>query len=106
MSYPATCTPEEMGLPSDAVIDFLDYVEESRINLYSFMLIKDGKTVTEAYYKPFDASSKHRIYSCTKSVSALAVGLLLKDGLVDDGKQAFDNNRYMRHEYRNGGLRF
>ena len=83
MSYPATCTPEEMGLPSDAVIDFLDYVEESRINLYSFMLIKDGKTVTEAYYKPFDASSKHRIYSCTKSVSALAVGLLLKDGLVE-----------------------
>ena len=74
--------PESSGLPSRAVLDFLDFISETRINLHSFMLVRDGKILTEAYYKPFDKNSERRLYSCSKSIAALAVGALVGDGLV------------------------
>ena len=75
-------TPESEGLPSAAVLELLDFFEEERINMHSFMLVRRGKILTEAYYKPFDEHFMHRLYSCSKSIVALAVGRLVGEGLV------------------------
>ena len=77
------CSPESVGLSSDKVIDFIRYVKESGYNLHSFMLIKDGKIITEAYYAPFCETDKKRLYSCSKTIAALAVGRLVDEGLVN-----------------------
>jgi hypothetical protein len=58
-------TPESEGIPSEAIIDFLDYIEELSVNLHSFMLVRHGNIVAEGYYKPFDKDYKNRIYSCS-----------------------------------------
>ena len=75
-------TPESEGLPSSAVLELLDFFDEERINLHSLMLVRHGKILTEAYYKPFDEHFMHRLYSCSKSIVAMAVGRLVGEGLV------------------------
>ena len=55
------CSPESVGLSSERVLDFIRYVKETGYNLHSFMLIKDGKIITEAYYAPFNESDKKRL---------------------------------------------
>ncbi len=75
-------TPESEGLPSAAVLDLLDFFDEERINMHSFMLARHGKILAEAYYKPFDENFMHRLYSCSKSIVAMAVGRLVGEGLI------------------------
>lgn len=37
--------------------------------------MKDEKVISEGYYAPFNETDKKRLYSCTKSIAALAVSL-------------------------------
>ena len=76
-------SPESVGLPSGAVLEFLDFIRLVRLNLHSFILIKDEKVISEGYYAPFNETDKKRLYSCTKSIAALAVGKLIGDGLAE-----------------------
>ena len=48
--------------------------------MHSFMMVRNGKILTEAYYKPFDKDFKHRIYSSSKTYVSMAVGLLIEEG--------------------------
>ena len=85
--------PEEEGLSSEKVIRFIRSVRERRINLHSFMLIRNGKILTEAYYRPITADFQHRIYSSSKSIVALAVGLLVGEGKIKElRKNAVNEN--------------
>ncbi len=72
--------PEEEGLCSQCVEAFLDRMEERKINLHSFMLVRNGNILTEAYYKPFDKDFQHRLYSSSKTYAAMAIGMLIDEG--------------------------
>lgn len=50
--------------------------------MHGMMLVQDGQTVMEGYWKPFGADSMHRMYSMTKSVTSLAIGLLVDEGRI------------------------
>ncbi len=76
------CPPEEEGLASEKITEFIDFIKRTRINLHSFMLLRHGRVLAEAYYKPFDKDTKRRLYSCSKSVVSLAVGLASDNGLI------------------------
>ena len=76
-------TPESEGIPSGAILDFLDYIEELSVNLHSFIMVRHGNIVCEGYYAPFDKDYKNRIYSCSKSLVSYAVGKLWGEGLCD-----------------------
>lgn len=78
--------PEEEGLPSQAVVEFLETIQERRINLHSFMIVRNGNILTEAYYKPFDENFMHRLYSCSKTYVSMAIGML-----IDEGKLRLDD---------------
>lgn len=75
-------TPESEGLSSENILKFLKIVDEEKLNLHSFALARHGKILAEGYFKPFDKDFRHRIYSCSKSFTALAVGKLIGDGYV------------------------
>ena len=74
------CTPEEAGLASKQVSALIDRFAEFKLNLHSFMLVRGGKIFTEAYYAPFDKDFAHRIYSCSKTYVALAIGRMITEG--------------------------
>jgi CubicO group peptidase (beta-lactamase class C family) len=75
-------TPEAAGIPSAAVAAFIDRLEDKRVPMHSFLALKDGRIAAEAYWKPFDKSFRHRMYSTSKSFVSVAIGILAGDGAL------------------------
>lgn len=75
-------TPESQGVLSKGIRDFLVAVKESGLEWHSFMLLRHGNVVAEGWWKPFDASYKHTLYSLSKSFTSTAIGFLVKEGKI------------------------
>ncbi len=76
-------TPEESGIPSHALLSFLQRLETYHIPMHSILMARgteEAKLCLEAYYKPFDANRLHRMFSITKSLTSLAIGHLASEG--------------------------
>ena len=84
-------TPENAGIPSAAIERFIDRLEGSRLCMHDFLMVKGGGVLAEAYWKPFHAGRKHRMYSVSKTFVSAAVGML-----VDEGKISL-NDRIVDH---------
>ncbi len=72
--------PELEGIDSKDVIELLNFMDRMNINVYSFLLARNGNIVAEGYYKPMDEKFMHRLYSCSKTYVAIAIGLLYGEG--------------------------
>lgn len=66
----------------------LDYLDSIGIQMHSLLAMYDGDVIAEIYYDPFNRDTLHRMYSETKSITAIAIGILVKKGLVDINKTA------------------
>lgn len=75
-------TPEQRGIPSQALESYLRFLEENHIPMHSLLVARGADTVLEAHWAPFDGTKEHRLYSVTKSLCALAVGFAMDDGLL------------------------
>lgn len=69
----------------------LDLFDREGVALHSLLVARGNDIVSEIYYSPFTRDSLHRMYSVTKSINALGIGILLKKGLLalDDGILSF-----------------
>ncbi len=72
--------PEQAGVPSQALSDFLSRLEARRIPLHGFVLMRDEKIAAEGYCPPFSENSLHRMYSASKSFVSAAIGILISQG--------------------------
>ncbi|MCL2774809.1 MAG: beta-lactamase family protein [Oscillospiraceae bacterium] len=77
-----TNVPENLGIPSEAVLRFLEHLEQRKICLHSFMVLRHGEIATEGYYPPFKADTIHRMYSISKTFVSVAIGFLIDEGKV------------------------
>lgn len=73
-------SPESVGIPSSAVLDFIEALDDKGLCIHGFSMMKSGKVFTEGYYLPFHKDFEHRVYSITKSFTSLAIGLLQEEG--------------------------
>jgi CubicO group peptidase (beta-lactamase class C family)/predicted glycoside hydrolase/deacetylase ChbG (UPF0249 family) len=87
-------TPEAEGIFSEAISNFVDAVEKSKIELHSYMVLRHGKVVSEGWWKPYRADLKHTMYSTSKSFTASAIGFAVAEKLitVDDKVISFFQN--------------
>jgi len=69
-----------------AIDAFLRDLHDSLFNMHSILILRHGKMVAEAYREPYDKDRKHRMFSVSKSFTALAAGLL-----IDEGKLSLDD---------------
>ena len=67
-----------------AILAFLREMEGR--GLHGFLLSLRGETLAEGYYAPFGPEQMHRLYSVSKSVVSLAIGLL-----ADEGRLSLDD---------------
>ena len=74
--------PEELGIPSGGILDFLNDLEERKICMHGIMILRRGKLAFEAHYPPFGPDTPHRMYSVTKSFVAMAIGFLIDEGKI------------------------
>lgn len=75
-----SASPESLGIPSQAIIDFLDELRDCRLVMHSAILLRHGKIAAEGYCPPFDRDRKHRMYSVSKSFTSVAVGMMITEG--------------------------
>ena len=73
-------SPESLGIPSQAIAEFLDEMRALRFPIHSFLLLRHGKVAAEGYCPPYDAERKHRMYSVSKSFTSVAIGMLVTEG--------------------------
>lgn len=72
--------PENVGLSKENILEFIDTLYRAEVPLHSLIVIKDGRLAFEAYQKPYGPDELHRMFSVTKSMVSLAIGLLAEEG--------------------------
>lgn len=73
--------PEEVGVDPDSLLRFLRAAAEDREeNLHSLTVLRHGKVIAEKSFTPYDRTVWHATHSLCKTVTALAVGILIGDG--------------------------
>ncbi len=73
-------TPEAEGVSSAGVRAFIEAADQRVITMHSFMLVRHGKVVAEAWWKPQTAETLHIMNSLSKSFTSTAVGLAIAEG--------------------------
>lgn len=73
-------TPEREGIPSSAVLAFVEAADKEVDQMHSLMLMRHGRIVAEGWWSPYDARTPHVLYSLSKSFTSTAVGLAVAEG--------------------------
>jgi CubicO group peptidase (beta-lactamase class C family) len=72
--------PETQGVSSSAILSFLDGVQHSKHEMHSFMLVRHGHVIAEAWWLPYGPDFNHTMYSLSKSFTSTAVGFAVAEG--------------------------
>ncbi len=70
------------GIPEEAMRRFEQKINKQHIRLHGYMLLKGTDILEEKYMGIYDEHTNHRMYSITKSFTALAIGLLEKEHMI------------------------
>jgi len=84
--------PEELGVKSEAIKSVIrDIREENKLDLHSFLMLRNGKLIWEEYFRKNEADALHVLFSVTKSFTSTAIGMVQEEGLlsIDDSIQSF-----------------
>lgn len=73
-------TPEQAGISSSAVAEYLRFLERANTVPHGLLLMKGNRIFSETYWQPYHRESCHRMYSQTKSFVGIAIGLLEEEG--------------------------
>ena len=76
----ARSTPEAQGISSSAILSFIQAADSGVDAMNSVMIVRHGRVVAEGWWRPYDASTPHMLYSLSKSFTSTAVGLAIAEG--------------------------
>ena len=76
------CKPEEVGVSSEWISDYIRTLNDKRKICHSFLMIRHGKVFAEGYWAPFHKDFMHRMYSVSKSFVSAAIGMLADEGQI------------------------
>lgn len=86
--YIPAVSPDDAGFNKDSIIALTDTIANFRQRDYrGLVVIKDNKIVLENYYNTFWRNHIHDIRSAGKSITAVLLGVAIKDGLVENLEQ-------------------
>lgn len=79
-------TPYAEGIDARGVLDFIDSVERSNVELHSLMIVRHGKVIAEGWWNPYKPDYKHIMYSVSKTLTSMAIGMAIAEGRlsIDD----------------------
>ncbi len=97
-SLPRVSSPEEVGVSSSALAEYIRDIEESGIESHSLMILRHGKVAFETWREPYTSDLPHTMYSVSKSVISTAAGFAVSEGLMTLDTKLLD----VFPEYRTG----
>ena len=74
--------PYEAGVTSKSIQSALKNLEKNQIPMHSILIMRHDKLIFEKYYAPYTENTLHRMFSITKTFTALAISLLERDGKI------------------------
>lgn len=79
-------SPESQGVSSEQILKFLRAANERIDTMHSFMMLRHGNVIAEAWWSPEGPDKPHVMWSLSKSFTSTAVGLAVEDGRlsIDD----------------------
>jgi CubicO group peptidase (beta-lactamase class C family) len=82
--------PEAQGVSSAGVLKFIEAANRQVDSMHSFMLLRHGKVVAEAWWQPESADKPHVLWSLSKSFTSTAVGLAVAEGKLSIDDRVLD----------------
>ena len=77
-------SPEKRGVSSGRILAMLRALEkDKRCNIHSFLCLKDGEVISECSHPGYSVNTWHLSHSMSKTVTGIAVGMLVDDGRLD-----------------------
>ena len=80
-------TPEEQGVDSRMLKHLYKKLNDlPNVDIHHLMVLRHDKVIGEMHASPYRATDLHTLYSASKTVTAMAIGLAVDDGLlsIDD----------------------
>ena len=73
-------TPEAQGVPSAAILGFVEAAEKNVDALHSLMVLRHGHVVAEGWWGPYRRDDPHVLFSLSKSFASTGIGLAIAEG--------------------------
>jgi CubicO group peptidase (beta-lactamase class C family) len=81
-----TSTPEEQSFDSEKIAEALLTMQQNKTDIHSFMILRNGYVIVDAYFYPYDGTTVHELASVSKSIMTTLIGIA-----VDQGKLSLDD---------------
>jgi CubicO group peptidase (beta-lactamase class C family) len=81
-------TPESVGITSNELIELIKDFEKTEY--HGFMVIRHGKVAAEWFRYPYSVNTPHALYSVSKSITAIAAGFAVTEGLLNLNDKVVD----------------
>ena len=75
-------SPESLGIPSETFLRFYHELSINKLPIHDFIFMRHGKVATLGSWYPYTKDMNHIMYSTSKSVTSLAIGFCVDDGLL------------------------
>ncbi|MBR2991637.1 MAG: serine hydrolase, partial [Solobacterium sp.] len=72
--------PEETGISSQAILDYINALEQADTEMHGLMIMRHDAVITEGWWKPYGPKIRHGLQSHTKTYTVTAVGIALREG--------------------------
>ena len=83
-------TPEEVGVSSKAIMEYIDALENSQTEMHGLMIMRHNKLITQGWWTPFGPNIRHGLQSHTKTYAATAVGIAYTEGILKLDERIID----------------
>lgn len=81
-------TPEEQGMDSAKLDEMVALIDELKLPIDSVIVARHGHIVLEEYPDPnYRPNSPHILYSVTKSVTSILIGIAIQEGFIESVDQ-------------------
>ena len=83
--------PERLGVSSGRLLAMLRALEKNkRANVHTLLIIKDSQVILECSHPGYCTNTWHLSHSMSKTVTGMAIGMLVDDGLLDVNTRLID----------------
>jgi CubicO group peptidase (beta-lactamase class C family) len=78
-------SPESQGMDSNVLVEMLQSIENEGIDIEALVVVRNGSIVLDATVFPFSIfpDARHNVYSCTKSVVSILIGIAIDKGYIE-----------------------
>lgn len=76
-------TPEQQGVPSKHIQALFNEVDQAKdACAHGLMVLRHGKVIAEGYWAPYRASIPHAVFSISKSITGMGIGMAVELGKI------------------------